>query len=205
VTAPTASAQPITLTFHAAVPVGEKVTAAPFVDDESKYAAPIELTVNDASAAYADHAGFSHYTINATFLVPPKDALPIPSNPGFVRMRYGLTLTSGDEEEKIVGNYLVYSEGAPELAWTQVPDVTVSSPAEDATVSGETDLEASIGETLDDNWRVGWFVSDGKVTNRRAADTKWETDDSGPQTVIFTARGRKSGAFMIKVVDVTVD
>ncbi|MEI6834604.1 MAG: hypothetical protein WCL28_11495, partial [bacterium] len=46
--------------------------------------------------------------------------------------------------------------------------------------------------------RVAWFVSAGKIKNRKSRSTLWEDAPSGTQAVFFTARGAKSGAFAIK-------
>jgi hypothetical protein len=199
-----ASQHSVTLTFHAAVPLGETVTAEPYVDDASKYAFPVPLQIVAGSAKYQDLAAFRHYSVQATVAVPTAAALAIPADPGFQRIRYGLVLRSGSEEEKIVGNFAVYPEGATEADW-EAPTAEVSAPASGTTVSGEEDLKATIANSIGEPIRVAWFVSAGEVLNRRAKETTWDTGGSGPQTVIFTARGRRSGAFVMRAIDVVVE
>jgi hypothetical protein len=194
----------VTLTFFAALPLGGEVTAANYTDEDSKYALPIALTVDSASAKTDDYNALSVYSIAATFKAPTAEELKISPALGFVRLRYGIILKSGSEEEKIVGNYLVYPKNSPQLDW-KTPEIRVAAPTDNAVVSGETDLDGSIEDSLDDSWRVGWFASEGKIKNRRASVTTWETDSAGSQSVIFTARGLRTGAFMFKVIDVNVE
>jgi hypothetical protein len=158
------------------------------------------------SEIYQDLAGMRLYQVQATIAIPTIEQLPILPDPGFARLRYGMRLTSGAEEEMIVGNVLVYPAGAAELAWT-VQTVDVMAPTAGAVVSGEeVEMKGVINKTIDENIRVGWFVTDGRLKNRRAKDTEWQTDDAkaGAATVIFTTRGLKSGAFAMKAVDVTI-
>ena len=66
-------------------------------------------------------------------------------------------------------------------------------------------LSGTITKPQPENVKVSWFVSSGKVTNRRAKETKWAPEKTGPQTVIMTARGMKSGSFAVQAVDVNVE
>jgi len=196
--------QLVTLTFHAGVPLGGTVTAEPFVDDSARYSFPAPLTIVPGSEIYQDLAGMRLYQVQATIAIPTAEQLPILPDPGFARLRYGMRLTSGAEEEMIVGNVLVYPSGAPQLAWA-VQTVDVAVPTAGAVVSGdEVEMKGVINKTIDENIRVGWFVTAGRLKNRRAKDTEWQTEAAGGATVIFTTRGLKSGAFAMKAVDVTV-
>jgi hypothetical protein len=198
--------QTVTLTFYAAVPNGDTVTATPFLDEGSLYALPLPLEVVPGSETYTGQAAFQLYSVKTTVAIPTIDQLPIEPGTGFARVRYGLTLTDGGEEEKIVGTLLVYPEGSSELAWaTTPPSIDVTEPAASATVSGKLDIKAAITNPIGEDMRVGWFVSDGEVKNRRAKETEWDKAGAGPQTVIVTARGMKTGAFTLKAVDVTVE
>lgn len=200
-----AAPQVMTLTFHAAVPLGEEITAEPFVDEQARFAQTVELTLVPGSETYTDYAAFRLYSVQATAPVPTADLVVIPPEPGFLRVRYGLKLTSGSEEEKIVGNFLLYPAGAPEASWT-APTVDIITPAAGTPASGDDqELKAEITNPIGEDMRVGWFVSDGNVKNRRAKDTEWETPDAGPHTILVTIRGTKSGSFAFKAMDVTVE
>jgi hypothetical protein len=198
--------QIVTLTFYAAVPLGGTVTYEPFIDEAAKYAATVPLVMSPGSEKYEDHIGFRIFSVDATAVLPPAEALPIPPVPGFVAFRYGLILRSAEEEERVVGNFLVYPPGAAQLTWT-APTVDISGVASGATLpTGKHDLNAVLTNTNDEKLRIAWFVSGGKLRNRRNKETVWEAEDAGPYSIMLTARGLKSGAFAPpKVIDVAVE
>lgn len=199
----TASPQVMTLTFYASVPLGHTVTSEPFVDDQARYSVPLVLTLVPGSEAYEEHNSFRLYSVQATTPIPTADVVRILPDPGFARARYALKIADGGEEEKIVGNFLIYPEGSAELAWT-APAIDITTPAAGAIVSGDQDLKAALTNPIGENMRLGWFVPDGALKSRRAKETEWETPDAGPSTLVVTARGMKSGAFALKILDVTV-
>lgn len=192
-----------TITVYAAVPLGETVTAEPYDDPAAANLATVPVTIVPGSEQYEDHATFRIYSVKATQPVPPASVFDSPLGaPPFVRLRYGIRLVSGDESENVVGNALIYPAGAPQL--TRVPPtIAITKPAA-KDVSGTEDLEATITDPANENMRVGWFSSDGKVKNRRARVTEWETPGAGPATLIVTIRGRESGAFAFQVLDLNV-
>lgn len=192
------------LTFFVALPKGDTISSAEsFLDGASRFAPPVLMTVDPASIVVEPHAAFDIASIKASIAVPPAELTPFAPDAGFARLRYGLRITSGGEEEKIVGTVLVYPPGAPELAWNATPPATdISAPAANAAVGDDEALVGAIANPIGETMRVAWYVSSGTLLNRRARETKWKEPDGGPQTVIFTARGSKSGAFSYKVVDV---
>ena len=195
--------QVVTLTIYASLPVGDVATAEPYVDPASKYALNLPVTIVPNSEAYEEHGSFHIYSVKATQVMPTTDLVKIPPKPGYLSVRYGVKITSGKEVENVVGNVLVYPNGAPELDHV-APVVDIAKPSPSAGVSGTEDLEAAITDPSGENMRVGWFVGKGKVKNRRARVTKWETEGSGVQSLLVTIRGAKSGAFAFKAVDVNV-
>ena len=195
--------QVVTLTFLAAVPKGETVTAEAFRDEDSQYAIPLPVTIQQETAATnTTYAGLDIFSVSGT-LVAPSAATPIPADPGFVALRYGIRLVAGAESETIVGNVILVPPGATQLSWAPL-SVDVSAPTAGAVVSagGESDLVATTVKGTEENVRVGWYVSSGKVKNRRARETKWEEPGQGTHTVIVTARGLRTGAFAWKAVDI---
>ncbi len=199
------AASTVALTIYAAVPLGQSVTVEPFVDDASKFAPPVTLAVEPGSEAYEEHTQFRIFSLRATLTVPP--IVPIPPAPGFARLRYGITFRAGGEVEKIVGTFLVYPAGDPAIArFGSGFAVDITAPTQGATVSDdEAPMIASIHNPAGEKVRVGWYVSSGKVKNRRARATNWLTKDvKGSETVLLTARGLSSGAFALKAYDVNV-
>ncbi len=205
VSEPSTEAAPkfVTITVFAAVPLGQTVTAEPYEDKGATNVATFPLTIVPGSEVYEEHATFRIFSVKATQPVPPDSVFLSPlGTPPYVRLRYGIRLVSGDESENIVGNSLIYPSGSPELARV-APTVAITKPAV-ADVSGTEDLEATITDSENENMRVGWFASDGPIKNRRAKTTEWETPGAGPAMLIVTIRGRDTGAFAFKVLDVNV-
>lgn len=194
----------VTMTFFAALPKDQTATAEPFIDEASKFAIPLLLTIVPNSEAYEDHPAFRIYSVKATAPVPPTTAVIFPEGQNFARFRYGMKIVSADEEEKIVGNILIYPEGAPELSWT-APTLTINNPVGAASVHGKQDISLTIDSTNTENFRISWFVNDGKIKNRRGIKTEWEPENAGEYTMLATVRGLKSGAFQYKIVDFKVE
>jgi hypothetical protein len=195
-----APGQAFTLTFYAALPPGQTATVTPQKDENARYSLPLEIAMIAGSETYEPRAAFQLFSVRATTMAPPLTALStIPAK--VWRIRYRLRMNAGDQEEVIVGDVLAARPDAPELAW-QPPTLEIIKPQPGGKVGDDIDLEAKLSKTIDEPTKIGWFVSSGEVKNRRASSTKWEDIDSGPQTLIVTARGSKSRAFAFKVVDV---
>lgn len=209
-TAPAASGvETVNLTFYAAMPKGTKVTATPFKDDGPNFTVPVELTLIPGTEVYdTQYAALDIFQVQAALTIPSAAVLTIPPGKKFVTLRYGLEFDDGSENERIVGSYPVYAEGSPELLEWKPLSVDVLKPTlgEVLGQDDEQSLEATISKETDENVRVGWFVSDGRIKNRRAKETIWQTPDSnGKALVIATARGLRTGSFAIKPVEVTIE
>jgi len=203
----------VELTVFAAMPKGGTVNAAPFLDEASSYGIPVQVSLDPSTAATQSFAALDVYSVkaNATVgpLTPQQEAILRGAREqglGKLTLRYAVKLDSGEESETIVGNILVYPEESPETSF-QPLSVTIAEPIANGTVGigPKQSLSGSITKPQDENIKVSWFVSSGKVTNRRARETKWEPMDAGTQTVIMTARGMKSGSFAMQAVDVTAE
>jgi hypothetical protein len=209
VTAPSPIGNPTTatLTFLAAVPPDQTVTAETFSDENSQFSKAIPLTLVAGSESYEDREKFRIFSVKATTTIPAADSVLIPKLPGFVTFRYGMKLTSeGGEEEKIVGNIVVFSNDKEELAWKDTPpSVQIDNLTAGQTVGEHVDLKGQILSSNDEKFKISWFVSSGEVKNKRAAETSWDKIAKGPQTIILTARGKTTAAFAWAAVDVIVE
>ena len=193
-----------TLTFFAALPKNEVATAESFVDDASKYAAPINITVVSGSEAYEEHPAFRIFSVKATAAIPVQDLLVFPSDQNFIRFRYGMLIRSGTDEERIIGNIVVYKEGSKELSWS-APSLTLENPKQGTTLKGKQPIKITIDSANEENFRVSWLVNSGEIKNRRGMETEWEPGAAGDYTMIASARGLKSGAFQFKAVDFKIE
>jgi len=195
------------VTIHAAVPLGATASIAAFQDSGSTGGAfPVPLTdinVEAGSEQYTDYNSFRLFTARASIKIPPAILLARGEFKG-AQIRYGLTITSGAEHENVVANIGVFPAGSPESTWEN-PSAEISSLSEGLAIAPSDDIDLIVvpGNEVAEDIKIGWFVSSGEVTNRRAAQTKWKLEDKGPQTVAVSVRGAKSHGFALKVINVT--
>jgi hypothetical protein len=200
----TDASQAYTLTIVAALPLGSTVDVAePFVEPGPPRGLPGSLTVDASTAKYENHKAFRLYSVQATVPIPTAETLKIDPALGYASMLYGVHLAGPSGDQKIEGKLLVYPHGDPALVWT-APTVDIANPTDGAAVSGDQDLKGSADSASGENLRVGWYVDDGEIKNRRAISTSWTKAPAGNHTLLLTVRGLKSGTFAYKAVDVTV-
>lgn len=200
----------VTLTFHLALPNGETVTSIENYSDSTddpRYLS-VPLAVDTSLESYSERGGFTIYSVPAVLTIPDLSQNAVFLAAGLYSLRYGLTITSDSgENENIVGNYLIYPPGSKELTdWQTPPNLSITSLSDGETVNISTKipLKGEISKTIEENYRVGWFVSKGKVKNRRSIDTEWEIEEAGTHTIVLTIRGRSSGTFAYQAIDVVV-
>ncbi len=198
--------QVVTLDFYATVPLGSDVNVDPYTDPSWSGVTPVTLTFADAAEPYKDYAKLRRFAGKATFTVPKKEELFFNPKTGYAKIVYGIKLTSGEEVEKVIGSILVYKDDAGELANYKDTPLSVSITTPEKAATGDTDLTAATGNVAGgEGIKIGWFVSTGKVVNRRAKTTTWKDAEKGQQTIIVTGRGVKSGAFSMDIRDVTIN
>jgi hypothetical protein len=195
----------VNLTFHLAGPQGLTIAPSVELDTVSRYGVAQPVTPIDAQPTETAVGPLSLYAYRTTLSVPTDNALVAASlaKQGYARLRYKVRFSAGSEYEAVVGDTVVYPSTAPQLAWKS-PEIAISKPV-DAAASGTIDLEGTISSEGSESYRVSWFVSDGKVKNRRAKITSWSDATKGTQTLIMTVRGTKSGAFVLKSQSVTLN
>ena len=189
---------PVSLTFYLAGPSQLTLSATPILDLGARYGQSIIVTPVDAAPTETAVGPLSIYSYKANFNIP-NDAIITQKilTSGFARVRYNVKFSStGGDEESVVGDTLVYPTGAPQLNWT-TPTIAIANPAATAS-AGTLDLEGAIQSNGQESNKVSWFVSAGKIKNRKARITEWQEAPAGNQTLIFTVRGAKSGAFAIQ-------
>ncbi len=195
----------VTLTFFLAAPSGLTITPQVLLDAESRYGvstlvAPLDQTPTETAAG-----PLSIYSYRASLIVPKDNQVVTAGlgSQGFARLRYKINFTTDSDSEAVVGDSIVYPNGAPQLNW-QAPTVSIDKP-DTSSPGGDLDLQGGITSDGGEPYRVSWFVSSGTVKNRRARTTKWQDPAKGSQTLILTVRGTRSGAFAIKSKAVTIN
>ena len=190
------------LTFYAAVPLGKTVGYEAFIDPQAKYSLAELVVPIAASETYKDYLGFRLYSLKATLLVPALTSLRLQEGQS-QRLRYGVRFFSEDEEEKVVGDVLVFPQEAEQTKWV-APSLEIAAPIDSVPHDSDSDLKATLTKSQNEKVKIGWFVSGGTVKNRRAVETQWSAPGPGNHTVIVTAHGSESRSFAISVKDVTV-
>ncbi|MCX6106980.1 MAG: hypothetical protein NTY08_14235 [Proteobacteria bacterium] len=196
----------VQMTFYAAMPLGGTVTAEPYSDLQGSLR-KIELPLTIDGVEYEDHASLRLAKIKATATVPTANLIYFDPDNGFATVRYAVSLKSNEGLQIMVGNLVVYPEGSAQLiSRNNLPKLSITTPTKDSAIgNSKQEIKAEITEVNDETFRVGWFVSGGKIDTRNAVKANWEPSGSGKFTVIVTARGTKTSAFGIDVIDVTAN
>ncbi len=209
IAAPSTDTSPsqVEFTFYAAAPLGETVTATPYQDLQGslRKVSVANFTVGEVS--YEDHASLRIVKVKATGVVPPASTFYFDPDNGFATARFAISLVGQSNSQVMVGNLVIYPFGSSALTTkNNLPTINITNPIKDGTINGtEQEIKAELTEVNDETYRVGWFVSGGRLTARNKVSTTWTPTGAGKYTVIVTARGTKTSAFGIDVVDVTAN
>lgn len=203
------TARTVQLTVYVALPEGETASVEAFRDLEALGSHTLATgaihPVAPVESDYQNLASLRLLPIVVTVDVPTADELILTEKGR--RVRYGLRITSSSGRvENIVGSFLVYPAGSEALTW-QSPTISLAAPANQESVrmsEDGIDLKATVNNPEEEGVKVGWFVTSGKISARRARDTVWLEPKEGRQTIIATVRGKKTRGFGIQVIEVNV-
>ena len=195
----------VVMTYFLAGPPGLVLKTEVFADSDSNVALNAPSSVDNTSLKETNFGNLSLYQFSGNVTIPV-EAQSFLFGPTPVRSRYGarVSSTAGDEQ-KIVGDILIYNPGSKELLYSS-PTVNIVDPTAQVLTAGAVQsVNLNYNPVNNENFRVGWFVSGGQIKNRRAKSTDWTVpSNAGSHTLIATLRGVKSAAFSIKVIQVTV-
>jgi hypothetical protein len=171
---------------------------------------PLTLPITDWAVQGEDphdYPGLRHVTIDATAALPTAQDLaaqwPTFDTQGFARLRYTLVVSDGSRELPVAGDFVVYRDNTVPFMNQNLFGSTIDLPLPGELVA---DKKVKIASTLQNPQgepvKIGWYVSEGEVTNRRASRTEWELPGSGDYTLVFTVRGKESrnGDIQIRTV-----
>lgn len=198
----------VNLQFHFIAPPGTVLTLVPTVPEPR----PLTLPFNAWSIAPAvpyEYPGLQHTTFTAVATLPSAEVLaaawPRFAIDGFVRLRYAMLVSDGSRELEEAGDFIVYKDATIAGATHTLFGSTIDSPAQNETVGGKTlDISSTLQNAQGEPVKIGWYVSDGKVKNRRAESTEWELPGSGEYTLVFTVRGKESRNGDIQIHQITM-
>ena len=203
------TAKTVEITFVAAIPLNQTATLAAFVDTgstEGAYRIPAEgIQVDSGPGEYVVHKTLQIYSQKVLITLPTQDVLSALSKQPFAgaQVTYGLTLASAGATQNVIANFNVFPTGSTQLAWAN-PTIKITAPVSAAAVATNTSvpITAQITDATSESNKVGWYVSQGDVTNRRAANTSWNVKDAGAQTLVVTLHGVNTRGFAYDVIDV---
>jgi hypothetical protein len=196
----------VELTVYLVMPTDQEIVSAEPYEDDGSVAVPAlgkdSVFVDASSITHQDYNEVRVGSFKATLLVPGAESLPALASLPRAQVRYGFVVKSDTDTETIVGNFVVAKPDGEELAW-QVPTISVATPETDGVLDPTSmDLEARINNVNDEPLKMGWFVTSGEVSNRRALTTTWKEYDKKDQSIIATVHGKWSRGFSFQVINV---
>lgn len=203
--------QEVRLAFHFIAPPGtEPFTAALEAPQQKPLTLPLPVEAGqlDGAVEVNELPGLQHSIVRARFRVPSAGELSaLDSNveaAPFLRFQYQLRVSDSSRELPIAGDFVAYRDAnVPGASWNfQGSEITEPSSAN--VDASKLDIAATVKNQQAEPLRVAWFVSDGKIKNRRASVTEWEAPGPGAYTLIFTVRGKQSRTGTLAIKSFTV-
>ncbi len=190
------------------VPSDQQVTVQPFFDSEFRFGCLARSVT--ASSVEIERQAAGLQVIRIPFQIDADlSLLECPALAGLdlglpVRVRFGLQITSGTEEETIVGDQLIVPSNLLS-GLTGDLDVEILAPAEDGAVpNSKSDLLGVETNPQQQPIKIGWFVSSGSLKNRRDLSTEWDKKAAGENLIVLSLRSRNSLRFSYKIRTVVV-
>lgn len=192
------------LTAYLALPQGQAIDSVkPFVDEKDSYGLPSTVSVNLGEITYEDLGPLRLAVIPAQMTLPPITDDQLSAFNGVARVRFGMLVLAGKEEEKIVGDILITKPDS-ELLIAPEPSAEITVPSLGGTRGPSGPLKAVLTKEYDEPIKLSWFVSSGEVTNQFAKETEWNSASPGEQAVILGVYPRRTRSFVIKYQTVVV-
>ncbi len=202
------NSESVEVTLHAAIPLGQTASLEAFkdlVDASGVYPIALDgVNIEKGSEVYEEFSTLRIFTARAMITMPKISQLA--SSPlSFLgtQIRYGLKVrTSDGQEEKVIAslNVLPMTQKKPE--WKD-PILEIISPTKGEELSIDTDIPIEVRvDNPEEEVKIGWFVTEGAVSNRRARQTTWKFKQPGDKLLIVTAHGKKSRSFTKIVIPV---
>ena len=213
--------QTVALKAILAIPKEQTLTSVQsYVDQDWPLPQSKVVTVDENSITYQDFGAFRIASFTATasldFAVglskteadnETSDAAGwFEKYQGVFKVRYGMQAKADSEVENIVGDFFLVQDGQPFLEWKPI-GLSLEKPADTVAAAEKIELLAKVNkpEGQDEDIKVAWFVSSGKVENGKAKETKWLEAEKGEQTVIVAIYPSKSKRFTYVVKKVTIN
>lgn len=167
-----------------------------------------QIAVEDAGSIQETALGpikLLSITLNSSYTLP-EQLKQASMAADFISLSLAKKFTFGEEQEIVTGKVILYNKSlnAAVADW-KPPVLSLASPTLNQEFpGGEGELKAELVAQATEEYKIGWFASSGKIVNRRALNTKISEAAAGEQSLVVTARGRKTGSFSIQTQVVKV-
>ena len=184
----------------------DAVTATNVLDTEALISLPLNSTNITSTKTTYGNIDIHEVTADTTFA----PAFPLPVGPsGEQRFRISIKASQGTESVQAVSDILRFPNNFESLNLVgQEPSITVSNEtktqAYDAD-SEEIDLKCDIVTPSDEDFKISWYTTAGKIENTKACETIMKPDfaKSGEtHAIIVCVRGNKTRSTSCDYVDV---
>lgn len=195
------------LYFHLLAPTGlenapdivltqPKLTSSPNLLSEKNL-------VNYEATVINKKNGLSHIIAGIEFKIDSDDIVGIET--GKARVFYSVNIIEGERVVPIEGNILVYKDDQQEGFERGFSTSAITKPTADESQLSQKEIEikAETGNEHNEPVKIAWFINEGSLQNRRASNSLWEVEQSGPLTLVFTIRGKESTLSAIRFAELT--
>jgi hypothetical protein len=203
---PAADAGPTTvnLSFFYALPKGQRLTSAEFMQSDSGAYSSFIVGELSGDPTYRDIGALELLEIPAQVRIPSLSAAQFAAFRGLVRLRFGLHAAVGSDSEDMISEVRVVADAAdPALTW-KAPKLRLNEPTGNAAAAGSLTLAATLSKAQEETVKVSWLVSSGMIKNSRALQSTWSGMSQGKQTLIVAVYPRKSLFFELLTYEIEI-
>lgn len=200
----------VRLAFHfIAPPRTQGFTATPEMAGPKPLTVPAPLPELDGPVVVSELPGLQHSIVKTKVLLPGLAELeaidPALAAAPFIRFQYQLRLSHEGRDLPLAGDFVAYRDASvPEASWN-FQGSRITQPESSNSRGNKVEIAAEVVNQQGEPLRVAWFVSDGKIENRRASSTEWEAPGPGEYTLIFTVRGKQSRTGTLAIKSLTLE
>jgi hypothetical protein len=165
-----------------------------------------QITLSEPQITSEDHPRLQLYRVTTTASIPTLEELDFSEVDNTARIYYALGFTQGAEEERVRGQLKIYRADDPRLTSLTEPSISITSPTPNSeSPVGTIPLQAELtNQTPELDYRVNWFVTEGKIAEPNSTESEWEQMSAGDHTIIVTVRGLDTVTYDLDLITITL-
>lgn len=184
----------INLQVVVVLPEADSIESIEVFEDTENIGLKVSPVLVEGSGSYLEAGKLKIYTHDAIVPILKLEENIIEKSNGIIKLNYGFKISSGEKEEKVIGEIRYISDSLSGLNW-QRPSVTINDTTGSTDSNGHRVLSANVESENNERLKFSWYVSSGKIKNRTGKETSWEEAGTGSQTVIAAVYGVNSRYF----------